>query len=268
MRVRVARSIPAALIIAFVIGASVWATLAGPVSASTESSMAGTILAQMNHDRAALGLVALRVDSRVAGVAVHRAEWMASTGTMTHDSYGGAVWDAVEAVGVHDYSSGEAIGSTNAPFGAAAAEYIYGLWRNSPEHWALMMSDSFNYVGVGVGYRGATGDTFASIVFVEGPDASRPVAEMTGAGQSGTSIFFTWTGRDGRLQSHTAGLRDFDVEYRVDGGAWTVIRAHTTSTQLILANRTAGRTYSVRVRDRDRRNNLSAWSSARTVSVR
>jgi hypothetical protein len=93
------------------------------------------------------------------------------------------------------------------------------------------------------------------------------VAEMTGAGVSSRTVFFTWTGRDGQLQTHTAGLRDFDVQYRVDEGPWSVIRTHTTATQIILANRPAGHTYSVRVRDRDRRNNLSAWSAARTVSV-
>ena len=104
-------------------------------------------------------------------------------------------------------------------------------------------------------------------MFVEAPDSSPPDAHLTGAGAAGRTVFFTWTGRDGQLQTHTAGLRDFDVQYRVDDGPWFTIRTHTTATQILLAGRSAGHAYSVRVRDRDRRNNLSPWSSTRTVRV-
>jgi hypothetical protein len=184
---------------------------------------------------------------------------------MSHDSWGGAVYEAVNLVGVDAYSSAEAIGATTAPLGTEAADYLYDLWKNSPEHWQFMVSGTFNYIGVGVAY--GSGQTWASLVFAETPDISRPVAVLTGSGLSGSSVFWTWTGRDGRLQSHTAGLRDFDVQYRVDDGPWSLIMSHTTSTQLILKNRPAGHVYSVRVRDRDRRNNLSPWSSERPVSV-
>lgn len=266
MALRSARLVPF-LVLTIVIGLFVWISRPTPVSASTESSMATTILSLLNHDRASLGLVALRIDTRLAGLATNRAGWMASTGSMSHDSYGGAVFDAVAKVGVNAWSSAEAVASTNAAFGSEAARYLYDLWRGSQEHWSLMMSGTFNYVGAGVGYNGGTGESFASLVFAEAPDVSSPVAQMTGSGKSGRTIFFTWNGRDGVLQSHTAGLRDFDVEYRVGTGAWSTILTHTTSTQLILANRPAGHAYSVRIRDRDRRNNLSAWSSIRTVQV-
>src|SRR6185312_14378310 len=136
-----------------------------------------------------------------------------------------------------------------------------------PEHWGFMMSGTFNYIGIGVAYQGATSQTYASIVFAEAPDSSRPVVKLTGSGRSGTAAFWTWSGYDAQLQTHTAGLRDYDVQYRVDSGTWRTILSHTTSTQVILKNRQAGHTYAVRVRDRDRRNNLSSWSTIRTVRI-
>ena len=267
MALRSARFIPVALALTvLVVVPALFASPAG-VSASTESSMSSATLSLMNADRARLGLTALRIDPRMTNLAIDRAQWMASTGEMSHQSYGGEVWDALDSMGVATYSSGEAIGSTTANWGTDAAEYLYGLWRGSPEHWDLMMSATYNYIGIGMGFRSETGETYGSLVFAEAPDSTRPGAEMTGAGASGRTVFFTWTGRDGRLQTHTAGLRDFDVQYRVDNGAWSTIRTHITSTQLILTNRPAGHSYSARVRDRDRRNNLSPGSSVRTVRI-
>ena len=103
-----------------------------------------------------------------------------------------------------------------------------------------MMSNTSNYIGIGVGFRSATGETYSSLVFAEAQDSSRPVALMTGAVTSANTVSFTWIGRDGQLQTHTAGLGDFDVQYRVDAGAWATIRTRTTSTRLILRNRPRG----------------------------
>jgi uncharacterized protein YkwD len=268
MALRFARFAPASLVLVLVIGIPVGISRPAPVSASADGSMASTILSALNADRARLGLRSLRVDPRMAGLAADRARWMASTGDLSHSSFGGEVWTALDARGVATYSSGEAIGSTTAAWGNAAASYLYGLWRDSPEHWALMMSGTYNYIGIGLAYRAETAETYGSLVFAEGPDTTRPVSEMTGAGVvAGRTIFFRWRGRDALLQTHTAGLRDFDVQLRVDNGPWSTIRTHMTSTQLILTNRRAGHTYSARVRDRDRRNNLSQWSRARTVSL-
>ena len=46
-----------------------------------------------------------------------------------------------------------------------------------------------------------------------------------------------------------------------------MLREQTTTTSIVLAGRPRGHAYSIRVRDRDRRDNLSAWSSARSVRV-
>jgi hypothetical protein len=242
--------------------------IAGPVAASPESDGVARIVSRINTDRVASGLVAYRVDSRLAALAGDRATWMAINDTMSHDSFGGAIYDAIAARGVTAYSSAEAVGSTNAGEGIEAVDYLYGMWLSSPEHHDFIFSSTFNYVGVGVAYRQDTGETFVSIVFAESPDHSSPVAQITAGRVSGRTVTFTWSGRDAALQSHTAGLRDFDVQYRVDSGAWKTILSHTTSTRLTLVGRPAGHTYAVRVRDRDRRNNLSSWTAARTVRVR
>ena len=159
MALRSARIVPVALALALVVGLPVWISRPAPVAASTESSMAATILTLLNNDRASIGLIALRVDTRLAGLAVNRAQWMASAGDLSHTSYGGEVFDAIAMVGVDAYTSAEAVGSTNAAFGTDAAMYVYNLWRGSPEHWGFMMSNTFNYIGVGVGYRGVTGES-------------------------------------------------------------------------------------------------------------
>ena len=44
------------------------------------------------------------------------------------------------------------------------------------------------------------------------------IARVTGASRSGDDVSWTWNGYDPRLQTHTAGFRDFDVQYRVGSG--------------------------------------------------
>lgn len=69
------------------------------------------------------------------------------------------------------------------------------------------------------------------------------------------------------LQTHTAGLKNFDLEYRVDYGTWSVIRSGTTSTSLSLGSRPHGHYYSLRVRSRDWRGNVSYWTTSIRVWV-
>jgi uncharacterized protein YkwD len=261
------RTVAAALALALTVGLFVSVSQPSPVAASTETSMSSTILTMLNRDRAARGLVPFQVDARLTGLAVNRAAWMANTGVMSHVTYGGAIFDAITMVGVKAFLGGEAVATTDAPYGSEAAVFLYGLWQASQEHWDLMMSDTFNYIGVGVAFRDATHESFSSLVFAEEPDISGPVVRLVSAARIGHAITFSWTGYDRVLQTHTAGLKDYDIQLRVDGGPWSMYRSHTTSTRLSLANRPSGHVYSIRVRDRDRRNNLSSWSSVRSVRV-
>jgi hypothetical protein len=109
--------------------------------------------------------------------------------------------------------------------------------------------------------------TYGVIVFTESVDQTRPSAKVSGSSRSGTTVTWTWTGHDPRLQTHTAGLRDYDVQYRVGTGSWALIRDNTTATSLTLTDRPRGTTVSIRVRATDRRGNIGAWSGEVRVSI-
>src|SRR5262249_7745553 len=90
---------------------------------------------------------------------------------------------------------------------------------------------------------------------------------VTGASRSGDDVHWTWNGYDPRLQTHTAGFRDYDVQYRVGTGTWSLIRDNTLSTSITLANRPGGRSYSIRVRATDRRGTVAAWTTGSRIGV-
>jgi len=226
--------------------------------------MATLTLNLINNGRVARGLVPYRAWGSLASLAQERAQRMADTHTLSHDAAGGNIGDTLTARGIQWYGFGEIIGTSSYPWGAESVKNIYGLWKGSPLHAALMFSSHYNYAGVGVAQAG-DGSTYISVVFTESKDHTRPVAAKRYLTRSGTTIYFGWKGHDRRLQTHTAGLRSFDVQYRVDGGAWRTIRNDTTATSLTLRNRARGHVYSFRVQSADRRGNLSAWTSeART----
>ncbi len=230
-----------------------------PTRAAVDTSMESKIRSWLNHDRALHGLRALRADSRLDTLSGDRAVWMASKGQLTHNGLDGSACSAMSKRAIYWYQCGEDIGWTNANWGLASAKYIYNLWRHSPTHWALMMSSRFNYVGIGVARR-SDGSTYSSLVFLEGPDRTRPIAHMRTKTVSGRNIKWTWSATDTRLQTHTAGIKSYNVEVRVDNGAYVQIRTNTIKTSLSLLSRPRGHWYTVRVQAKDRRGNLSGWT--------
>jgi uncharacterized protein YkwD len=225
------------------------------------------LLTWLNRDRAARGLRPLRLDSAVRALARERAANLAGASSFSHAAAGGDIGAALAEARIQHWSAGENIAWTLSPPGAYAASSIYSRLRRSSAHWALMMSRTFNYVGIGAAERASDGRTFVSIVFTESRDHTPPTARMSSATRSGTTVTFRWTGADRPLQTHTAGLRDFDVEYRIDGGTWRLVRDNTTATGTSWTNRPRGHTYWVRVRSRDRAGNLSAWSTPKGITV-
>ena len=209
----------------------------------------------------------MRLGAALRDLARDRVANLVAASTSSHAGGGGSIDAALAGGGIQHWSCGEAIGWTSAPWGTDAAASIYRMFRQSSSHWTLLMSRTFNYVGIGVGERARDHKTFVSIIFTESRDHTAPIATMTGATRSETTISFQWSGRDRLLQTHTAGLRDFDVEYRVDDGPWCLVRDSTTATGASWADRPRGHTYALRVRSRDRAGNLSAWSSPMSVSV-
>ena len=90
---------------------------------------------------------------------------------------------------------------------------------------------------------------------------------MASVARSGTTVTWKWTGADTLLQTYTAGLHNFEVEYRVGTGSWVMIRTGTTARYLTLSGRAHGHYYGLRVRSRDWRGYLSAWTAELRVWV-
>lgn len=240
--------------------------LPATAAASTETDMAASILTWMNDGRVAQGLVPYRAWASLDTMATERAQRMAASHTLSHAAAGGDVGVALDAAALPWYGWGETIGMSGYPFGTEAAQNVYSLWLGSPPHRAIMQSATFNYVGIGVA-QASDGTTWISAVMTESPDHTAPVASTRSLTRSGTSVTYRWLGVDRRLQTHTAGIATYSVQYRVDSGTWKQIRTNTTATWLTLTGRPHRHYYSFRVLTKDRRGNLSRWSTAIRIWV-
>ena len=240
-------------------------SLLAATAAITTTSAAPTpelqILSMVNQARASQGLVPLRSDPRLWALADERAALMASTNELSH-SVAGSIPDGLSRQGVQWYLHGEVIAYTS---GSAAAS-LFELWATSPPHWALLTHRSFNYLGIGLAYS-SSGLAYGSIVLTESKDRTGPRAKMVKATVSGDDVRWTWSGSDTALQTHTAGLRNFGVQQRTDGGSWVTVSSGTTSTARSALNRARGHSYGLRVRARDRAGNVGPWSAELRVRV-
>ncbi len=235
--------------------------LPAPATASTSvSDMEQMILAKMNTDRASRGLVSYRGWTALTSLARYRAGRMASKRLLSHTA-AGSLSSSLNARGIQWYGYGEIIGMSTYAWGSSSASNIYTLWKNSPSHRSLMFSSGYNYAGVGVA-RASNGSTWMSVVFTDSRDHTAPVASNGSLTVSGTTLYFDWGGRDTPLQTRTAGLRSFDVQYRdrrrlVAPGP----RQHRRRRRSSPSTARRGHTYSFRVQSADRRGNLSAWTT-------
>lgn len=249
--------------------AAALATGIGPVAhptdvrAGTADNMELQLLGLINDARSKKGLVPLRRWGKLADMAGDRAASMARNRTMSHPSCLSCLFNSY---GVQWYRIGEVVSTTSYPWGSQAATSIFNGWKGSSAHWSLLMSSSFNYIGLGVALS-SNGWTFAAGELSESKDYTRPWARMTGSSRSGTTVSWSWTGADTLLQTHTSGLKNFDVQYRVGSGSWTTIRSGTTSRSLSLSGRARGHYYGLRVRSRDNRGYVSYWSAEMRVWV-
>jgi uncharacterized protein YkwD len=253
-----------ALIIASLVATLVAVATPQPTLAVTASEVELTLTNLVNKSRTDAGLKALRTDSDLAAVAGLRATRQRDANVMGH-SIGGNLKAQLAAYDVPWYRYGENVGYTTSTWGSKAAQSIHSMWMASPSHRALIMSSSFNYVGAGLAYRSSNGRTYASIVFSESPDHTAARASVLRVSRSGDDVTWTWTGYDPVLQTHTAGLRDFDVQVRRGSNAWTTFRNDTTTRALTLYDRSG--TYGLRVRARDRRGNVGPWTAELRVWI-
>lgn len=255
------------LVLVVALGAAAAHPVPAAAASRTPTSAEASLLAWTNRDRAALGLRPLRSDSRLVVIAGTRAGNLAAATTFSHEAAGGNLTVALASARVQWYAWGENIAYWPGGLTSTTVAAIYQAWRKSASHWALLMSRTMNYVGFGIAVRPSDGQAYASAVLTESRDHTAPTARIDDVTRSGTTITFTWHGWDPALQSHWAGLRDYDAWYRVDGGTWRLIRDNTTATSLRLASRAHGHRYWLKVRARDRAGNVGRLSAAVSVWV-
>lgn len=263
----IVRILAASLALVVVLGVA--ATEPAPAAASglTPEAAQASLLEWTNRDRAAIGLRPLRSDPALVVVAAGRAANLAASHTFSHKAAGGDLSATLSVAGIQWYAWGENIGTWPGAVGSATVAAIYRAWRESPDHWALLMSPTMNYVGFGVTGRAPGVETLASAVLTESRDHTAPGAKIDRVVRDGTTITFTWHGYDAPLQTHWAGLRDYDAWYRVDGGAWRLVRNNTTTTSLRLTSRAGGHRYWLKVQARDGAGNVGRTSAPVSVWV-
>lgn len=240
-------------------------TSPAPVMAATADDVEARILAAMNADRTANGLVAYRRWDALDDLAVERADRMATLGQLSHAAAGGTVGAELDARGIDWLGFGEIIAVSGYAWGDEAADHVFGMWMGSSVHRSIIRSATSNYVGIGI-VQAADGSTWASAIMTESLDHTAPTVRIRSLTRSGDDLTLTWSGSDPRLQTHTAGIRSYDVQMRRDDGSWRTVRDNTTATRAVLKDRRHGHWFTFRVQAADRRGTLSRWTS--TIRIR
>ena len=140
---------------------------ATPARASTATTMAGQILSKINAARQGHGLGAVRVDSRLTGLASQRATTLAGLGVLSHDA-AGCLTCQLAGLGVSYSFMGEVLASNSYPWGSGSASVIFSSWQGSPEHWDILMTARVDSIGIAVA-ESPSGSTYASAVLIDAP---------------------------------------------------------------------------------------------------
>ena len=218
----------------------------------------------LNVDRTTRGLVPVRIDSRLMSIARARSVDMATKDYFSHTQPDGRnVFDILSAQKITWYNAGEIIAWNNYPTLETSVPAANSQWLNSPGHKAIVVSTTYNYVGVGLAL-GSNGKKIWTAVYLRGPDrtgARATTAKPTvaaGATAATKRVTVSWSGADVKLQVLTSGFHSFQVQRRVDGGAWAMVWIGTTVKSMTL-DLAASHTYEFRVAARDKAGNWGAW---------
>jgi uncharacterized protein YkwD len=223
-----------------------------------------TMVAALNADRTARGLVQVRVDARLMAIARARSDDMVANSYFGHVQPDGRnVFDILTAQHVTWYNAGEIIAWNNYPLDSTVSA-ANRQWLGSPGHYAIITSADFNYIGVGLAIDPPTGQKLWTAVFIKGPDRTGARAtvytpQLTSGPTAGTRYAkVSWAGYDPRLQVLTSGLRSYAIQRRVDGGAWVSILSSTTLRSMTFKV-AFGHRYEFRILARDRAGNPGVW---------
>jgi uncharacterized protein YkwD len=243
---------------------------AGPAAAADLTVLEAEryVVTLINQQRAAIGLLPLRVDTRVEKVARARSADMARYHYFDHRNHDGRyAWDMMEDAGITWYWAGEIIAWNNWGTLKESAEAANRGWHDSPPHYALVSSKDYNYIGAGYAYDASLGRKLWTAVFLKGPDRSGAWAKVASTSVSTCTtnsaykrFAFSWTGSDLRLQVLTAGLRYYQVQRRMDAGAWVWVSTSTTSTSRS-GCLPRGHAWEFRIRGRDKVGNYGSWAT-------
>ena len=131
-----------------------------PAYAGTASSTESQILSLVNAARANRDLAPLRLRASLVDFAGDRAAKMARTGVLKHPD---CLPCLLDKRGISYSTYGETIAWTYANLGEEAARSLFRIWKNSPPHWALLMSSRLDRVGIGVAHR-SNGANYGAVV--------------------------------------------------------------------------------------------------------
>jgi uncharacterized protein YkwD len=225
----------------------------------------------LNADRAAAGLVPVRVDSRLMAIARARSVDMATKHYFSHTQPNGKnVFDILTAQHITWYGAGEIIAWNNYPTLELSTANANSQWMNSPGHKAIVVSTTLNYIGVGLAIDASTGKKLWTAVYIKGPDRtgarSTTNTPIVTAGPDGATkrVSVSWSGADVKLQVLTSGFYSWQVQRRTDGGPWTTVWVSTTRSSMAL-DLAAGHKYEFRTAARDKAGNWGSWSTASTT---
>jgi uncharacterized protein YkwD len=256
---RARRLIPLFIGLALILPAAVPAVVS---ASSTQTSAEAMILKKMNYERTKRGLIALRLDTRIAAIARNRSEYQAATGDADHTQGSKKVFDFIQAAGIKWYAAGEIIAQNRyyPSIEDSAAAAIKG-WLGSSTHRSILLSKGYNYVGFGYAMNSSNQRRYWTGVYLKGPDRTRPWVEINGASKSYIGdgyyrITIRFSGGDRRLQVLTSGFRYYQIQRRRPGESWHTYALTTNDFKRV---RWKHGTKEVRVRSRDRAGNWSSW---------
>ena len=152
--------------------------------------------------------------------------------------------------GIQYYAGTEVIAWSGYAPSASPENSLFSAWRNSSLHWGILMSSKYNYIGLGAGYKSSRSRDVPAGLLTESRTRLALDQDQQLVAQRHDGVLELDRRRHQAPDTH-GGLKSFDVQYRVDGGAWTTVKDHTTAKSLTLTGRAHGHWYGLRVRSRD-----------------